>query len=251
MIIEYHRPESLEDAIDLLSRPTPKTVPLGGGSFLSRNSVGNVAVVDLQGLSLNYVHTSNNFLEIGACTPLQAVMESELPVQLREVLRLGVGVNTRRLSTIAGCIVTDDGRSGFLAGLLALNAQLTWQPGDYEVSLGDYLALRETWHDGKLIQEVKVPANVKLFVETVSRTPADRPILCVAVGRWSSGRTRVVLGGFGKAPILVMDGPEATGAELALRNALLDAGDAWAGAEYRLDVGVQLIRRMVKQLDEE
>lgn len=249
MITEYHRPETLEEALALLSRPTPKTVPLGGGSHLSRNSVGEVAVVDLQKLGLNYIHSSNNFLEIGACTPLQSVMENpHVPLQLREMLRIGIGANCRRQATIAGSVVTDDGRSGFLAGLLALNTQLVWLPDDREVLLGDYLALRETWQEGRVIREMKVPANVNLAVEGVARSPADRPLLCVAVGRWVSGRTRVVLGGFGKAPILAMDGPEAVGAELAVKDALLYSDDEWASAEYRMAVGTQLVKKLIAGL---
>lgn len=249
MITEYHRPEKLEDALLLLSRPTPKTIPLGGGSYLSRNSSGSVAVVDLQNLGLNYIHSSNNILEIGACTALQTVMETTaLPFHLRETLRLGVGANTRKAASVAGCIVTDGGRSSFLAGLLALNTQLVWLPGDREVSLGDFLALRETWERGALIREIHVPSNVILAYEGVSRSPADHPFLSVAVGRWPSGRTRVVLGGFGKAPILAMDGPEAVGADLAVKDALLYADDEWASAEYRMNVGMQLVNRLVANL---
>ncbi len=38
MIIEYHRPETLEQALALLSRKNPPTLPLGGGSYLSRHT---------------------------------------------------------------------------------------------------------------------------------------------------------------------------------------------------------------------
>jgi CO/xanthine dehydrogenase FAD-binding subunit len=245
MIIEYHRPESLEEAMVLLSRPTPKTIPLGGGSKLSRNSVGDVAVVDLQKLGLNSIQHANNTVVIGACTPLQNIMEANsVPAQLREMARIGLGANTRRQATIAGRIVADDGRSGFLAGLLAMNTQLVWLPGEHEVGLGDFLALRETWRDGQMIREVKIPDRVSLAIECVGRSPADRPILVVAVGRWPSGRTRVVLGGFGKAPILAMDGPEAVGADLAVKDALRHADDEWASAEYRTAVGIQLVKRL-------
>lgn len=249
MITEYHRPETMDEALSLLSRTTPKTIPLGGGSYLSQNSVGEVAVVDLQKLELSYIRSANSTIEIGACTRLQDLVENDSsPTQLREILRVGLGANTRKQATTAGRIVADDGRSAFLTGLLALNAQLVWMPGDREVSLGDYLALRSTWHEGNLIKEVIFPGNVKFTIEGVARTPADRPILCVAVSRWTSGRTRVALGGFGKAPILAMDGPEGVGAELAVKDALLQAGDEWASAEYRSAVGVQLVKKIIAGL---
>jgi CO/xanthine dehydrogenase FAD-binding subunit len=53
MIIEYFRPQSLEETLLLLSRPYPVTVPLGGGVKLSRRIDEQIAVVDLQRLGLN------------------------------------------------------------------------------------------------------------------------------------------------------------------------------------------------------
>ena len=36
MIIEYHRPETIDEALDLLARSQPATVPLGGGTVLNQ-----------------------------------------------------------------------------------------------------------------------------------------------------------------------------------------------------------------------
>ncbi len=36
MIIEYLRPDTLEEAIDLLNRQNPKSIPLGGGTNLAQ-----------------------------------------------------------------------------------------------------------------------------------------------------------------------------------------------------------------------
>ena len=55
MILEYHRPDTLEEALDLLQRPTPFTVPLGGGSVLSHKTELPLDVVDLQNLGLDMV----------------------------------------------------------------------------------------------------------------------------------------------------------------------------------------------------
>jgi len=249
MITEYHRPDTLEQALALLSRSEPKTVPLGGGAQLSRSAVDDVAVVDLQLLGLDYIRSDNHHVIIGACTPLQKVMECELiPGRLREVLKNEYSANLRGQATLGGCISAGDGRSSFLTGLLGLNAELVWLPGEREISVGDFLALRQTWPSGQMIREVRIPSNANLAFEGVARSLADRPVLCVAVGRWSSGRTRVALGGTGKSPILAMDGPEAAGAELAVKDALLHADDAWASAEYRMAVGTQIVRRLLASL---
>ena len=64
MIIEYYRPQSLEEALELLARPGLTTVPLGGGTVVNQPSPEPVAVVDLQALGLNMiVETDVNYRE--------------------------------------------------------------------------------------------------------------------------------------------------------------------------------------------
>ena len=48
MITAYHRPGSLDEALKLLSRRSPVTVPLGGGTVLSHQRGEGIEVVDLQ-----------------------------------------------------------------------------------------------------------------------------------------------------------------------------------------------------------
>jgi len=91
--------------------------------------------------------------------------------------------------------------------------------------------------------------NVKLAYEVVARTPADQPIVCVAVAKWSSGRTRIVLGGYGDAPILACDGPESQGGEIAAASAYSQASDMWVSAEYRQEVARILTLRCLSQFE--
>ena len=51
MIAKYHRPQTLDEALALLSQPN--TFPLGGGTLLSHPKTDSVEVVDLQALGLN------------------------------------------------------------------------------------------------------------------------------------------------------------------------------------------------------
>lgn len=246
MIIEYHRPKDMDEAISLLSRKTPKTVPLGGGTRLSRQTQGDVAVVDLQDLGLDQIHSVGANLVIGAAATLQNILnQSQIPVALRKALVNEGGLNFRNQATIGGEIVVCDGRSALAAGLLAMNAHITWLPGEKKVSLGDFFVLRDSWGSGRIIRTVELPLNGDLALEIVARSPLDRPILCVAVCRWPSGRTRVTLGGYGKAPIMVMDGPEPVGADQAARNAYIHAGDEWASAEYRSQIAGAVVRQMI------
>ena len=90
---------------------------------------------------------------------------------------------------------------------------------------------------------------MRLAYEYVARTPADLPIVCAAVAVWSSGRTRVVMGGFGEVPVLAMDGPDREGAEIAAGVAYSHADDQWASSSYRQEVAKVLVKRCLASLD--
>ena len=111
--------------------------------------------------------------------------------------------------------------------------------------LGDFLPLRPRG----LITLITIPLNIKFAFEFVSRTPADKPIICAALTQWNSGRTRLALGGYGKSPMLAMDGTEAEGLESAARNAYHEAADEWASAEYRMDVASVLAKRCLESFN--
>ena len=99
---------------------------------------------------------------------------------------------------------------------------------------------------GKLITSIEIPLNARLAFESVARTPADKPIICVALAQWPSGRTRLVVGGWGSSPTVAMDGNEVLGVVEAARNAAHDASDEWASAEYRTDVAAVLAKRCLE-----
>lgn len=250
MITAYHRPQSLDQAIRLIARPRPRTVPLGGGTTLSFGQVDSVEVVDLQLLGLDRITRRGNNLEIGATVTLQKLLEdTSRPAAMQPALKLEAPLNLRHAATIAGTLVVCDGRSALVAVLLALDAKMAvMTPNRESIRLGDFLPVRRKVLPGSLITGIEIPSNAQLAFEYVSRTPADKPIACVALARWPSGRTRVAVGGHGGAPMLAMDGPEAEGVEAAARNALHDAGDQWGSAEYRMDVAATLARRCMANI---
>lgn len=247
MILEYHRPETVEEALALLQRASPKTIPVGGGTsigLLYKDS--DVAAVDLQSLPLASVEVLTDRMEIGGTTRLQALVdELMIPEALREAILLETSANQRQMATVAGTVVACDGRSPAVTILLAMDAALTWLPNIDSIQIGNYLPLRGHWSRGLVISKITIPAGVKVAFAVTNRTPADKPLVCAAVCQWPSGRTRVALGGYGKAPMLAMDGPEAMGSELAARAAYKQAGDEWASADFRSDVAAQLARRLV------
>lgn len=257
MIIEYNRPHSLIEALQLLRRPEPMTIPLGGGSAIRREAPEPVAVVDLQTLDLKGIHAQGKHLEIGALVTLQAWLDTpDLLPALRKAILHEATHNLRQVATLAGTLVAGGGRSPLTSALLALDPQLEIKSlaSDGEsidtatIGLGDLLPQRKEYLKGKLITALRIPTRVRLAYEYVARTPADQPIVCVVVGRWPAGRTRLVLGGYGEAPLMAFDGPTSDGVELVARSAYSEAGDEWASAEYRQDVAATLTKRCIVEL---
>lgn len=250
MISAYHRPQTLDEALTLLTQPD--TLPLGGGTLLSKPTTDSVQAVDLQLLGLDFLTKSGNSLELGAALTLQALLESEhCPEALKSALKLEAPSNIRNAATVAGTLVACDGRSTFASVLLAMDAKvmvISKKSSEETVNIGDFLPLREQVR-GKLITKITIPLNVKLAFEYVAKTPADKPLVCAALAQWNSGRTRLTLGGYGKSPLLAMDGTEAEGVAAASRNAFHEATDEWASAEYRMDVAATLAKRCLDSLE--
>lgn len=268
MITTYHRPKTLDEALELLTYPN--ALPLGGGTLLSHasasptdplNATTDIEAVDLQLLGLDSLTKSGNNLELGATLTLQTLLESEhCPEPLKRAIKLEAPLNIRNAAIVAGTLVVCDGRSTFASLLLAMDAKLTVlskQSAEETINIGDFLPLREQVR-GKLITKIVIPLNVKTAFEYVSKTPSDKPLVCAAITQWNSGRTRLVLGGYGRSPMLAMDGIEAEGAsssdfvlrsaQTAARNAFHEATDEWASAEYRMDVASTLAKRCLESL---
>lgn len=246
MIITYHRPKTLDEALTLLKQPN--CMPLGGGTLLSKPTSDPMEVVDLQSLGLDSITKSGNNLQVGATVTLQQVLEYEhCPDALKAAIKLEAPLNLRNAATVAGTLVSCDGRSSFATVMLALDTKLdirTPEDVTQASSIGEFLPIRPQG----LITSITLPLTVRLAFEYVSRTPADKPIVCVALARWNSGRARLSLGGYGNNPLLAMDGTEAQGVEAAARNTFHEAADEYASAEYRMDVAATLAKRCLERL---
>jgi len=258
MITTYHRPETLDEALKLLTQPD--AVPLGGGTLLSQGKHDPVQAVDLQLLGLDSLRANGNTLELGATLTLQAFLESEQSSELmKTALKNEAPLNVRNSATVAGTLVSCDGRSAFVTSLLALDAKIEQKALEnnkvvsHLSNIGDFLPLRPRG----LITSITIPLNAKHAFEYVARTPSDKPIVCVAVAGWGSGRMRMAVGGYGKSPMLAMDGNlpspagrgiEGEGLVAAARNAFHEATDEFASAEYRMDVAATLAKRCLEKL---
>ena len=144
MITAYHRPQSIEQALQLIARTSPPTYPLGGGTVLSHHRGEAIEVVDLQALGLNGISRRGKNLEVGATATLQQLLESpDCPPAMVSALKLEAPLNLRNSSSTAGTLVVCDGRSTWALVMLALDARLhVRRPSAEMMALGDFLPMR-------------------------------------------------------------------------------------------------------------
>lgn len=258
MIAEYHRPNTLPEALALLSRSEIETRPLAGGTALDRQAVDRFAVVDLQNLGLNTLQARGNSLQLGAMLTLQNLLDSTqahdfaapgITEGLSKAIQHEATINLRQMATIAGTLVVAEGRSPFTTALLALDAEIIIEPGAETENLGNLLPFRSQKLEKRLITQINLPSAPRLAYEYVARTPADRPIVCAALALWPSGRARLGLGGYGIAPTLAFDGNESSHLEIAAQSAYEQAGDEKASAEYRSQIAGVLAKRCLTALE--
>ena len=254
MITEYHRPDSLDELLSLVSRKSPRTIVLGGGLYINEIIKEPIAVADLQKLGMTAIKSIGKKLQLGAAVTLQVMLDSDLiPEALKQAIKHQETNNRRQVATLAGSLIAANGRSAVGGVFLALDADLVFNQAEAEIEkvrLGDFLPIRQEKLAGRVITEISIPANVGVSYQYVARSPADLPIVGAAVAQWPSGRTRVVLIGYGDQPVMVLDGPGADGAVEAAKDAYSEADDQWASAAYRSDTAGILVKRCLDNIAE-
>lgn len=186
-VTDIIRPSSVEEAVALLQRDTPRTAALAGGTTLVGEGSPEVgALVDLAALSLDYIRPNSQGLHLGAMTTLQELVDSEAVRaaaggQLSRAAHASTSNLLRRQATLGGSLVS--GRAPELATLLcALDARVALHaPQPSEAPLAALFAASWDVRHG-LLTEVVIPARSTLGVgiHAVRRTPTDAPIVAVA-----------------------------------------------------------------------
>ena len=247
MIIDYSRPKSIKEALELLTRKEPRSIPLAGGSVISKYKGDPVAVVDLQDLGLDKITKADRAVKIGSMVTLDAFDRFYKNPEITEAISIQAAKNKRNSNTLGGLVCMADGRSSLLTLLLAMDSELIWEPEGKIISLGNWLPIRQVYSDGKIITTIRIP-ETEIRFGSISRSPKDLPIFCCALAKWNTGRLRVAVGGYGSLPTLVLDGNISDDAETAVRVALQEANDQWASADYRMEAGSKLAGRLFTDL---
>ncbi len=190
-----HEPQSLGEALQRLQQPD--TVVMAGGTDLIAARRRDVrAVVSLSRLGLDGVQALPDGIYIGAATTLAQAADAAVLRQAADGVLASAAHRTRasilrNQATIAGTLVAEP--DGVLAvTLLALEARLRLatldgtQVATSEIPFRDFLARRKQYLDGAIVTTIIVPAassSRRARLETVARTPRDKPIVsaCAAL----------------------------------------------------------------------
>jgi CO/xanthine dehydrogenase FAD-binding subunit len=237
-ITSYHRPASLEAALDLLDDIGPGALIIAGGTAATTaDPPPDAQVIDLQQAGLDLITVNSDRVSYGAMARIQDLIDHPATPPLVRDLAHREGPNTlRNAATIGGTIATADPESELLAALLvhetavtiATRAGLTTSP------IEDVLATRPTG----IITSVEVVSGGETASARTGRTPADRPIVAAAARSTERG-TRLALTGVAATPVLVAADRIA---------ALTPPGDFRGSPEYRMALARTLTGRVLAAL---
>lgn len=240
----YHRPSSVEEALQLLSRSGIHTVVVGGGSYVTAYMPETVdEVVDLQALGLTEVTYTGQGLVLGAMVTLQTIVDDErAPVLLREAAHRE-GPNTlRNVATVGGIVAGPNRESEFLAAMLVFDAEVEVQSnkGVKNLPLVNFLRDVPTALGGGLVTSISLATMGKTASARTARTPADKPIVAALARLGDDGRVRLALCGVANVPVLVDPDNVKAGVN--------PPSDFRGSREYRRQIAATLAKRVVSEV---
>lgn len=260
LIREYARPETLEEAYDLLMKRKTNRI-IGGCTFLNRTHLNIATAIDLQRCNIGYIHEQDEVIAIGAYTSLREIETSEVisywyGTALREVLEHLIGVQLRNAITIGAHVASRFGFSDIIPTLLALKARARFFHRGI-LSLQDYLAERKPERD--ILVEILLPKeHIRCRVQSMRKSFNDYSAFCLAISRAETGWT--IAGGIfpGRAKLALETMREMNGRPVKLKDVpeiaekLLEefsfGTNYRASAEYRRELCGVFARRGIEAL---
>lgn len=232
-VTAYHRPASLEEALELLGGPG--RIPLAGGTIVNTPGGEPVEAVDLRALGISGIEPSDGTVRIGAMTVLSELAESDgVPPIVAEAARRELPSTLRALATVGGTIAVGDADSLLVAALLAHGA-------DVEVAAQERRPLAGHLDGGQgLITAVVIEDGGRGTIMRTGRTPADEPIVA-AVARRVGDQVTLVLTGVAATPVVVDPMDPTAGLD--------PIGDFRGSREYRLHLAAVNARRALSDLE--
>jgi aerobic carbon-monoxide dehydrogenase medium subunit len=275
---DYHRPESLEQALELLGGDGGGDAkPLAGGQSLlpamKLRLAAPSALVDLGRVpDLDSISRSPEGLVVGARATHGAIASSDVvraacPV-LAETAAMVGDVQVRNVGTIGGSLAHADPAADYPTVVKALEGTISVaaRGGTREIAAEDFFVdvFTTALGPGELITSVRVPETPTGAVYLKHRHPASRFAVVgvaavVALEGGSCTRARLVVGGVTGAPVTVVAAGEALvgsapsedtiGAAAGKVREVISSplGDTYASGEYRLHLAEVMARRALRE----
>ncbi len=242
-VIEYLRPASVGDAVELLSRHGPDTLVMAGGTIamplINDGISAPERVMSLRAAGLDTLDRSPGLIRIGATCPLQRLLEiDELPIVQQAARQTGSWA-IRNMGTAGGNLFAPPPAGDVTVALLALDATvIVVNPAEQRE------ILLEAFHTGfmtnvlgpnELVAEIRVvpPSGISAFHRLGRRQASTPAVVTVAARtRLEAGRVaeaRIALGAVGPHPF------RARSAEAVLTGSSLDAPSIAAAAAAAAD----------------
>lgn len=258
-ISSFVRAKSLDEAYTLIHER--KAFPIGGGAWSRLNARRIDLAVDLSALGLRYIRRNGDQVEIGAMTTARDIETSE---ELKAVFGSFfadsvahiVGIQMKNIVTVGGTVA---GRYGFAelnTALLAADAEVVLY---HEGTVGFEEFLTNRALGPALIEKILVSATgFSGGFSSVRTTATDFPILDVAaVNR--KGAWKIAVGARPGSARLAAKAAELLGSESAPGKQKIEeaagqtaeelsfGNDVRGSGEYRKDVCVSLVRRVIQE----
>jgi aerobic carbon-monoxide dehydrogenase medium subunit len=230
-VIEYFRPASVSDAIELLGRHGPELLVLAGGTITMPLINDGISaprrVMSLRAAGLDSLDLAQDQARIGATCPLQRLLElDELPL-LAEAARQTGSWAIRNMGTVGGNLFAPPPAGDITVALLALDAWLLLAGPDVvrDVSIASFHTgfMTTALRPDEIVTEIRVPTprGVTAF-RKLGRRQASTPSVVTVAARIEqrAGQVtaaRVALGAVGPHPY------RSSAAEAALVGGPLDA----------------------------
>jgi carbon-monoxide dehydrogenase medium subunit len=275
---EYFAPGSLGDVMALLKENADSATLLAGGTdllvWMKNLKVSPGIIVDINGVpELSFVEMRDNYLHIGAATPLNVIKESQQVQQKTPLLAEAIGLLAsypiRNRATIGGTLCSASPAADTAPPLLALDASAILQGPDGErtIPLSEFFIGPGQTVKGpdELLRELKIPCREgrSAFLKLGRRKGFTLSIASAAAfGLVRDGKfddIKVAVGAVAPIPIRsrkvedALKNAEATdeGIEKAaemIKEEVNPITDLRASAAYRREMASLLTKRAIKKI---
>jgi carbon-monoxide dehydrogenase medium subunit len=276
---EYVAPSKLEDALAILGKLGEKAAILAGGTdllvFMKDRAIMPQCIINIKNIAgMDYIkETEEGGLAIGALTPIIKINESKLIKQkypsLHECTTKAFhSWQIRNMATIGGNICRSSPAADAVPPLMTYDAEvkLVGQKSERRVLLEKFfLGPNKNVLDREILTEIIIPpqkGNCGMAFESMKRVSVDLCKLNCAVKIVLEGNTckdiRIALGAVAPTPIRAKK-VEETVRDKEVTDELIEKAsqkvvedispitDARSTAEYRKQVSVVMVRRLIKQ----